>query len=167
MRPEELKKLFENYTYSFIRPNTIPNATKTCDCSLFTAWYTSITFNIPSLLYNNVTSWSMYANLVYSKRLFWEGKLSNFDLSYLKNSDIVIFSNMPEFNVEEPNAYWCGIYWDKNKFLNFNEDEGFGTKPIQYYLNKYGKFTYISVLRIRNIVSYSFAANENETRRNR
>lgn len=162
MRPEELYKLFKDYKYNFKRPNMIPNNSKICDCSLFVAWYTAVVYSIPSLLTGDIATWNIYASLVYSKRLFWQGRVDRFDLNYLKNGDIVILSNRNTFNSEYPDAYWCGIYWDKNTFLNFNSVENFGHRPLKSYLSGMMNYNYIAVLRPRNIVSYRTVSNKTE-----
>ena len=162
MKPNELYEMFKGYTYEYRRPNVIPNNSKTCDCSLFVAWYTAMTYSIPSLMHGDITSWNLYANLVYSKRLFWQGSVSRFDLNYLRNGDIVILSNRNTFNTEYYDDYWCGIYWDKNTFLNFNSVENFGYQPLKSYLKGMMNYSYIAVLRPRNVVSYRTVANNSE-----
>lgn len=162
MNPEELYKMFKDYRYEFKRPNMLPNNSNICDCSLFVAWYIAITYNIPSILTSDVATWTIYSNMVYSKRLFWEGRVDRFDLNYLRNGDIVILSNKETFNTEYYDAYWCGIFWDNNTFLNFNSVENFGFQPLRSYLHGMMKYKYIVVLRPRNIISYRTVSNNSE-----
>lgn len=165
MRKEDIIELLKDYTYSFVRPNVIPNSRKVCDCSLFVAWYIAMVYTIPSILTGDICSWNIYASLVYSGRLYYEGPVQNLDFTQLKNGDVVIFSNLDKFNIVDPNAYWCGIYWDENSFLNFNEYENLGTSPLSNYMYD-ERFTYrnVAVLRIRNISSYSFTSFEVDNR---
>ena len=154
IRPKDIYDMLSSYHYEFKRPNQLPNLDKICDSSLFIAWYLQYVFGVNYIMNEDTTTWTIYASLIYSKRLFYEGLVSQLDTSRLRNGDIVICSVNPTFNTPDPENYWCGVYWDKNTFMNFNAIEQFGIQPLDVYLNSWMDYRYIAVFRIRNIAAY-------------
>ena len=51
---------FNNYIYASERPSVIPNNNNTCDTALFTAWYLSEIFSLPSIMHPYCYTWTIY-----------------------------------------------------------------------------------------------------------
>lgn len=140
---------FNNYVYSSERPSVIPNSDYKCDTALFTAWYLSEIFSLPSVMHPYCYTWTIYSNLVYIDSQIYEGVFSDVDTSLLLNGDVLIFSNNPSFDKPDPYNYWSGVYWDEERFLNFNEFEQFGSDSLTNYVNGDMNFKYVAIFRVR------------------
>ena len=152
-----LHNLFDNYIYDFRRPNYLPNKYHVADNPLFCAWLAGYLFNVPSLE-ENAKTWDMYKILKDSSaEVIHEGKSSEIPED-LKTGDVIFFSVNPQFDVIAPLNYWCGIYWDKDHFVNFNGIEGFADRSLKGYLkDKSFNYAYCSVIRIS---TYAIASSD-------
>lgn len=151
---EIIENLFNNYTYKTVRPSKFPNNDMVCDNAVFTAWYTANINIYPSVFRSNVYTWTLYNDLSYLGLKVYEGKVSDLDLTSLHNSDVLIFSSTKSFSTPDPYSYWSGIYWNQNKFYNFNNWEGLGKKPLEEYLNTNMNYENVAVFSIVNGQDY-------------
>ena len=140
---------FGRYTYGCYRPLNESFSQNLCDSSGFVSWYLSLFQGVPQFMENETYSWNIYDDLKYSKSIILQGKTASLGEYNLLDGDVIIFSVNPSFDVVDPDAYWCGVYFDEDHFMNFNGHENFGSRSLFEYLNDPRfDYSYCCVLRI-------------------
>ena len=129
-----IRRMFSNRKNLVIRPWNV-SITEYCDNVAFICWYLDSVLGISAVYETDMYSWNLY-NLFHDvSRIAYQGPVASLNQSALRANDIIMLAKTPEYTKIDYDGYFMGVYWSKDKFLNFQdtlEEDSFKSYTERY-----------------------------------